>query len=134
MPLNYENIELPIGGLGEKQHPLLRQPGVLDRAVNVEFDKVGALNKRVGYRRVSVANVVGGPNIPDTILQHVTTRRDELVVFTHDHVIALGSPDANLRGADAFVYRGPCNRGNVKLQYVATSRTSRLQPDTEPSE
>ena len=128
MPLQYENIELPIGGLGEKQHPLLRQPGALDRAVNVEFDKTGALNKRAGYRVVLMSNVVGCPVANDVVMQHVATRRDELLVFTHDHVLGLASPEAALRGADSFVYRGPCNRGNVKLQYVATSRTSRQQP------
>lgn len=135
MPLQPQLVQVQIGGVEQRSGSTTRRPGSLDRAVNIVYDKMGdgvRISKRRGYRYVAPSDVVG-TTTPDVLMMHVTTRAGELVVVTHDQVLGLGSRVSGLRGEDALVYRGPCNRGNVRLMYVSTARTSRLQPnDVDP--
>lgn len=124
MALEFQSVEVVLRGLQQKADDKTRPPDMLTRAVNVEFDKDGALNKRRGYQHVDVANTVNLFD-DDEVMLHVATRKDELVVVTYDYVVGLGSRNSTMRGGDAFVYRGPNNRGHVRLGHVSTSRISR---------
>lgn len=133
MPLQFQAIEIALNGLDQKANRLTRTPGALDRAINVEFDKAGQLNKRRGYQRIDPANTVNRFDT-DEILTHVVSFGGELVVFTYDYVASLGSRDAALRGEDALVYRGPCNRGACQLDILAAAPLSRQYVIAEESE
>jgi hypothetical protein len=126
--LDFVPVELIFKGLAQKAGDKTRPPDSLTRAVNVTFDKEGVLNKRRGYQFVDAGATVNRFD-DDAVMLRVTTRRDELVVFTYDYVAALGSKDGAMRGVDALVYRGPNNRGNGRMEFVATSRLSREAPD-----
>lgn len=132
MTMPFQPIPVVLGGLDQKTSSLTRAPGKLERAVNVEFDKTGRLNKRRGYQLVDVGAAVNVFD-DDTLMMHVTTHRNELLVFTYDYVIAMGSKDEAMTqdGAvtAAFIYRGPNNRGNCRLHCVSTSRTSQGASD-----
>lgn len=129
-PLEFQNVEIIFRGLAQKDGEKTRPADMLTKAINVAFDRGGVLNKRRGYKFVPVSAAINVFD-DDAVMISCATRRDELVVFTYDYVIALGSQDAALRGADAFVYRGPNNRGNGRLQYVGTSRISSQVTDPE---
>lgn len=130
MPLEFTNVEIVFRGLAQKDGEKTRPPDMLTKAINVVFDRGGVLNKRRGYKYVPISAAINVFD-DDEVMIACATRRDELVVFSYDYVIALGSQDAMMRGADAFVYRGPNNRGNGKLQYVGTSRLSSHVTDPE---
>jgi hypothetical protein len=123
MALEFKPIEIVLDGLDQKTAALMQVPGKLVRAVNVEYDKTGAINKRLGYQFVNLSNTVNLFD-DDAVFCSVAVLRDELVVFSYDHVCSLGSRDSELRGADSLVYRGPCPRGAGRLQYVGTARIS----------
>lgn len=127
MPLQAQPLEIILGGLDQKAGRLTRNPGALDRCINGEFEKAAAggcrINKRRGYQRIDPSNTVNRFDT-DTILTHCTQYGGELVVFTYDYVAGLGSRDAALRGEDALVYRGPCNRGACQLDILAAAPLS----------
>lgn len=126
MPLNFQPVALPLSGVDQKSHRLLRAPGVLDEAVNVHFRKLGSqviAEKRLGYQRVDPDQVVGLTD-SDALYLAVSTRGNELVAFTYDGVVALGDQNANLRGDDTLVYRGPNNRGACRVYHVGSSQLS----------
>lgn len=132
MPLAPQPLEIILGGLDQKAGRLTRNPGALDQCINAEFEKAAPggvrINKRRGYQRISPANTV---NIldPDVILTHCTQYGGELVVFTYDYVAGLGDRDSALRGEDALVYRGPCNRGALRVGFVAPAAISQQTAD-----
>lgn len=128
MPLQFQAIEIALGGLDQKANRLTRTLGALDRAINVEFDKAGQLNKRRGYQRIDPANTVNRFDT-DEILTHVTQYGGELVVFTYDYVAGLGDRGSALRGEDALVYRGPCNRGALRIGFVGQAALSQQADD-----
>jgi hypothetical protein len=117
MPLESRTIEIPLAGLSEKHAAIVRSPGTMQRARNVEFDKTGIVNKRRGYRFVDVAQTI---NLFDTdsVFSRCATIRNELVLFSHSHVVSLISQTGSVRADDTLVYRGPCNRGALKLEYI----------------
>ena len=118
-------VEIPLSsGLDQKTGELKRAPGTLLRAINVETDKVGRINKRRGYQHVNVSDLVVARFANDVVLTSCTTLRNELVIYAYDTVLALGSRESQLRGEDAVIYRGPTNRGNGKLIYISTSRAT----------
>jgi hypothetical protein len=124
MPLQEQTVLVPLLGLDQKSDQLGRPLGALDRAINARFDKTVEgvrIDKRLGYQFVDVANVVNRFDT-DEILTHVTAWGSELVLFTYDYVVALGDRNALLRGLDALVYRGPCNRGTCRVHFDAQSR------------
>lgn len=126
MPLNFQNVELQLGGLDQKTHRLLRRPGALDRAINARYRKLGSqviAEKRLGYQRVDPDTVVGLTD-SDAVYIAVGTRGNELVVFTYDGVVAVGDRDGNLRGTHTLVYRGPNNRGGCRVYHVGSSQLS----------
>lgn len=125
MPLPTQTIEIPLSsGLDQKTGELKRAPGTLRRAINVETDKVGRINKRRGYQHVNPANLVVSRFANDVVLLACATLRNELVIYAYDTVLALGSRDSQLRGEDAVIYRGPSNRGNGRLVFISTSRAT----------
>jgi hypothetical protein len=109
--------------VAQKHDGITRPPDMLEYGINIEFDKDGILNTRRGYQFVDLRETVNRAD-DDDVFCAVTTYRDELVVFSYDYVEALGSKDAQLRGEDALVYRGPSNRGAAKLEHVSTSELS----------
>jgi hypothetical protein len=123
MPLQFNNVPVMLAGLAQKDSALTKSPGALEKAINVEFDKQGRLNKRRGYQFVDVGQTVNRFD-DDAVMQHLALRAGELLVVTHSYVAALGSVDASLRGTDTLVYRGPNNRGQGRLLFGSTSRTS----------
>lgn len=125
-PLQFQTIEIPFGALDQKTADLVRSPGQLERAVNVEYDKQGRLNKRRGYQFVPLDNAVGMFD-DDAVFIHLGKLRNELVVISYDHVLSLISKDEAVSatsGTATLAYRGPNNRGNGRLHYVSTSRTT----------
>jgi len=121
MPLEAQTLEIPFSGLDEKKAAIVRSPGMLQRARNVEFDKTGILNKRRGYQFVGVSQVVS--SLPDDLVfTSCTTFRGELVLFSHNHVVGLISADGVVRTSnDTLIYRGPCNRGALKVEFISGS-------------
>lgn len=130
MALDFRPVEIVLDALDQKTSGPTRIPGKLEHAINVEYDKTGAINKRLGYQFVDLSNTVNRFD-DDAVFCALTTYRDELVVFSYDYVSGLGSRDSLLRGTDALVYRGPTNRGAVKLQHVATSETGTVVRPTD---
>lgn len=132
MPLQSQPLEIVLGGLDQKAGRLTRNPGALDRCINAEFEKAAPggvrINKRRGYQRIDPSNTVNR-FATDTILTHCTQYGGELVVFTYDYVAGLGSRDSVLRGDDALVYRGPCNRGALKIGFVGQAAISQQTDD-----
>jgi hypothetical protein len=124
MPLDWTNIELVLRGVQQKADDITRPPDRLRHAINVEFDKDGLLNKRRGYQHVDLGNTVNLFD-DDAVFINCTTYRGELVVFSYDHVCALGSRDAAMRGTDALIYRGPNNRPSCSLEYYGTANLTR---------
>jgi hypothetical protein len=123
MPLQFNNVPVMLAGLAQKDSPLTKSPGALEKAINVEFDKQGRLNKRRGYQFVDVGQTVNVFD-DDAVMMHIASRKGELLIVTHSYVAALGSVDASLRTTDTLVYRGPNNRGQGRLLFGSTSRTS----------
>ena len=121
MPLEFRPVTVVLKGVAQNFDDKTRPSDLLTYAKNVEFDRDGVLNKRRGYQIVGIDNVVGEPFGPDDFAIRLATRADELLVITHDQVLALGSKDEALRGADAFTYRGPNNRGHVRLRSITVS-------------
>lgn len=134
MPLDFQPIEVPLGGLDGKTHRILRRPGALDDAINVEILQLGravALQKRTGYQRIDPTAIVASVSA-DVVFIGVATLRDELVITSYNHVIALGDREADLRGEDALVYRGPNNRSACRVFHVSTSRISQGFTEEDP--
>lgn len=130
MALPTQSIEVSLAqGLDQKTGELKRAPGHLDRAVNIETDKVGRVNKRRGYRLVALDDAISTILANDILMMHVATYHDELVVFSHDTVISVASQGSNLNNTTAAVVRGPCNRGNGRLVHVSTSKATRDPSD-----
>jgi hypothetical protein len=123
MPLQFTNVDVPLGGLDQKIGPLVRVAGALEQAINVEFDKSGQLNKRRGYQFVDMGEHVGAFT-NDEVMAHLGVLRGELVIFTRGHVAGLGSREGELRGEDTIVYRGPNNCGGCSSGFVSVSRLS----------
>lgn len=119
MPLVFQPFEVQLGGLQQKASPLTKAPGALEKAINVEFDKTGRLNKRRGYQFVDCSTTVNRFD-DDAVMMHLASRGNELLVVTYSYVAALVDKDGNLRGTDTLVYRGPCNRGNGRLSFVSS--------------
>ena len=129
--MQFTPAEVTLDSLDQKTSAPMRAPGKLDHAINVTYDKTGAIGKRLGYQRVDLSNTVSTFN-DDEIWCAVTAFAGELVIFSYDHVAALGSRDSDLRGADAVVYRGPNNRGACKLEHIGTSQLAQTAED-EPA-
>lgn len=122
-PLQY----IPFTTLEQKKSPLLKEPGALSVALNVEAEKVGELNPRRGYYDLDLRNALhsGGESLRR--LSSCATLRNELVVFGFRRLLALTSKTGAVSDA-SFVDRGSSNRGALSVQYVAASRTSRADP------
>jgi len=134
MPLQGNPISVPLVGVQQKADGLGRSPGVLDRAINARFDKHAELGvvieKRRGYQFVDVSATVNRFDT-DAIMTSLAVHGGELVIFTYDYVVGVGDRDAMLRGEDALVYRGPCNRGNCSVRFGAQSPISQQVLDDE---
>ena len=126
MALQWEPIEIVLTkGLDQKRDGKLTQPGKLETAINVEFDKAGALNKRRGYGRPQWVSADGGTG---SLGVNIGIRKDELSIFTYNDLYALGSLTDQLFSSKTWVLRGPAPRGNVVKHVVATSRSGSDQP------
>lgn len=122
MPLQTQTVEVALAGLDQKTDALAVIPGPLLRADNVEFDKNGALNKRRGYRTVSLSggDVLG--QTLDAMFQAVFTFRGELVVLGVTKLYTVASPTNSIGNSSrAWVERGPVPRGHIRMLSVATS-------------
>lgn len=122
MPLDFKPVEVVLKGLQQKTDSRMSVPGELERATNVEFDKMGAINKRRGYQLVDLADAVNIYGDNDVAFCHVANYKDELVVFGRSQVLAVGSKAGALNGGNTVTYRGPCHIGGVRLHHVATSQ------------
>lgn len=130
MAIQFQPTEIVLDGLDQKTSAPMRVPGKLSHAINVEYDKTGALNKRRGYQFIDLGNTVNLFD-DDAVFCAVTTFRGELVVFSYDHLCTLGSRDSAMRGTDSLVYRGPNNRVACSLRHVVTANLT-ANPDADP--
>lgn len=117
MPLDFQPVQIVLEGLDQKTDHKLRAPGKLASAINVEFDKVGSLNKRRGYRRVSTSVTTHGQT-PESIFTSVAVYQGELAVLGEEYVYALGAATAIVDGA-SLIRRGPVLRGCYRVRDIA---------------
>jgi hypothetical protein len=123
MPLETEVVEILFEGLDQKTDGKVLKAGKLTRAVNVEFDKAGALNKRRGFLRYqfSGAGQIGAlGETMETQAIRVAVYRDELLVFGVRWLWSVASKTSSLDGSRAAVKRGPLSPGNLRVLDVAT--------------
>lgn len=124
--IKYIPIEIPLQGLAESSTPIARPMGKMDIAENVEIrDTEGSLAfcKTRGYRYVPMDDTVGR-FAHDVLFTRVVNFNGRLVIFAYDYVTELGDRGSAIRSTDSVVYRGPSNRGNVKLRIVSVARSS----------
>lgn len=132
--IRYEHTEIPLQGLGESTTPIMRPMGKLDIAENLEVrDTEGSLAfcKTRGYRFIPMDDAVirvGSVYARDVLFTRVVNFNGRLLIFTYDNLTELGDRAAGMRGTDTVIYRGPVNRGNVKMRIVAVARASSNVP------
>jgi hypothetical protein len=124
MPLDFQPVQIVLEGLDQKTDAKMRAPGKLASAINVEFDKVGTLNKRRGYRRV-VMTEIHGEGV-ESVFCNVATFQGELLVYGAEYLYAVASITAAVDGASLAV-RGPVLRGNCGVTHIASSTLSEEQ-------
>ena len=124
-PEQFDLVEIPLGeGPDEKTARLLRAPGVLRSASNVDFRQSGVLRKRRGYTRVDLARAVNIAEDSEGVWHNLATHRGELVLVGSDYVYALNSVGGNLTGEHTTATvsrRGPTVRGGYAIRHVVTS-------------
>lgn len=129
MPLDFQPVQVVLEGLDQKTDHKLRAPGKLASAINVEFDKVGALNKRRGYRRVTMVEVHNEG--VESVFCNVATWQGELLVYGSEYLYAVASVTAALDATGAIAanlaVRGPVLRGNGGVRHIASSTLSEEQ-------
>lgn len=113
--LQTSNVEVLIEGLTQGVAEDVQPHGALVVADNVEFDKMGAANKRRGKRRVVLPNDINGVSIAE-VFSAVATYDDELVLFS-DHVYAIVDVGGGVDGT-SVIRRGPALRGAYRLRDV----------------
>jgi hypothetical protein len=132
--IRYEHTEIQLQGLAESATPIARPMGKLDIAENIEIrDTEGALAfcKTRGYRFIPMDDTVARADEQfeiDTLFTKVVNFNGRLLVFSYDYLTELGDRAGGIRTTDTVIYRGPCNRGNVKMRIVAVSRSSSNVP------
>jgi hypothetical protein len=117
MPLDFQPVQIVLEGLDQKTDSKMRAPGKLASAINVEFDKVGALNKRRGYRRVTTSTTTHGQT-PEAVFTAVATYNGELVVIGEEYLYAVGAIAADIDGG-SLIRRGPVLRGSYRVRDIA---------------
>lgn len=125
MPLDHQNIEIQFEGLAQKTSDKTLKAGQLTRAQNVEFDKVGQLNKRRGYRRYqfSGSQQIGAlGRTMESQAFRVTTFKDELLIMGH-WLWAVADKGRNIDDR-AAVRRGRLAPCNVSTRYIVTADQS----------
>ena len=120
MALVTEPVEVLLTSLDQKTGAAATAPGRLTVAENIEFDKVGTLSKRQGYRLLPTAQA------NDTLLPAVWSRLvldgDELLVCTRTRAWAMADVTETLQGAGhSMVLRGVIGSGNISVMDVVTS-------------
>lgn len=124
MPLQKIVKEFPFGGLDQKSHAIFKAEGMLEDAVNVIYDKKGALEKRRGYDRMGDASGDVFGTAVETCFHGLAVFRGELLVFGINSAYSV----CDKNGTRALVRRGPCVRGAIRRTHFATapmsSRTS----------
>ena len=129
MPLEKQNVEVVLGGLEQKTDHKTVVPGRLERAVNVEYDKGGSMNKRRGYQRVIIGDNIAPAIQGNDIYNKLAIYRDELVVFAIDELYALADRNEMIGSSgQAFIRRGPISRGTVRVQIAFVASTSEEVP------
>jgi hypothetical protein len=116
MPLPSQPIEIFIEGLSQHVDEKARPQGKLDRADNVAFDKAGQLNKRRGYRAISLLAGDIHDNPAPELFTVVAQFRDELVLLS-DSLWSVVSPIGEV-DATSVVLRGPLPRGGYRVRAV----------------
>lgn len=117
MPLQFDTVQIVFEGLDQKTDHKLRAPGKLASAINVEFDKVGSLNKRRGYRRISTSVTAHGQT-PESVFTSVATYHGELLLLGEEYAYAVGATTAIVDGA-SLIRRGPVLRGCYRVRDIA---------------
>jgi hypothetical protein len=123
MPIPSENVEIVLQGLDQKTATKLVAPGRLERALNVQFDKAGQLDKRTGYTALAAlqADGVGLPNVMSRFVRD----GDALVVLSTSRAFALHDADEGLQSSDrAMTSRGWVSSGNISKLTIAVSTDS----------
>jgi hypothetical protein len=118
-PLIFEPVEVVLEGLSQKDDKKATTPGRLRSALNVEFDKTHALNKRRGFERVDIGTDTKGFST-ELAFVSVATYRQELVVYGRHDLYAVLAIDADVSDA-SVVRRGPTLCGNYRTHHVFSS-------------
>ena len=120
MPVQSENVEVVFAGLDQKTSSKLTAPGKLERALNVEFDKMGQLNKRAGYQMFETTQA-DGVAMP-AVLGRLVLDGDELLVLSQTYAFAVLDGTETLQSdTRAMVRRGYISHGNVSTFPVTVS-------------
>jgi hypothetical protein len=123
MALEFQPIAVVFDeGLAEKSDSRSMVPGALRRAVNVEFDKAGRLNKRRGYRRVVLDEIIG--LTVESVHVAVFAWRGELLLHGETSLYAVHNIAA---GSGAIVARGRVCRGNGDTVHIIAANISEEQ-------
>lgn len=123
MPLESQTVEILFEGLEQKTDSKVIKAGKLTRAVNVEFDKAGALNKRRGFVRYqfSGASQIGAFTATmETQAIRVATYKDELLIFGVSWLWSLGSKTSDLDGR-AAIRRGRLPSCNTRRRRIVSA-------------
>lgn len=129
MPLPTQNVEVLIQGLAQSVDPNVHPHGALVVADNVEFDKSGSLNKRRGYRRVSLVDDINNTPIAE-VFSAVAVFDDELVLFS-DNIYSIVDARAGVDGTSAIL-RGPSQRGAYRLRTIVGVGIAELDTVSPP--
>lgn len=123
--MQWQIIEVTFAqGLDENKDDRALQPGVLLKADNIVFDKIGALNKRRGYDALAIGTDLFGTTC-DEFFMHLADHNGELLLLGGAYMYAVLHNDDGLPSSRAIVRRGPCPRGNCWRHDVATAATGK---------
>lgn len=123
--MDFTDVEVVLEGLDQKTDRKAKTPGKLREAINVEFDKANALNKRRGYVRVPTGTDVTGA-ASEAVFLASATYRQELVLYGSEFMSSVVAVGADVSSA-AIVRRGPSLPGSYRVHQVFASSIGEIE-------
>lgn len=117
--LQWQTIELEVEGLSQKHDDRKLPAGRLSVCQNMEFDTIGRLEKRRGYRKVGLTST-SSSHTADSLFIELGQLNDELLLIGYNYVWSLASADSLAHRTASITRRGPTLRGNMRRHDVAS--------------